>query len=143
MNSTASHRARVLVVDHDQATRGILVQFLEISGFQVLSAETGERALLTLREWGRRIDWLFTAVTLPGLVDGWIVADEYHWHHPERAVVHACAPGTDYARSSSPSIFVRKPLSPIDVLTIIKQLAEADPAWATRPAAPVRVAAAG
>ena len=143
MNATVSHRARVLVADHDQTTRGMLVQFLEVSGFEVISADTGERALLALREWGRRIDWLFTAVALPGLVDGWIVADEYHWHHPERAVVHACAPGTDYAQSSGRSIFVRKPVSPIDVLTIIKQLAETDPAWARQPPAPARVAAFG
>jgi hypothetical protein len=39
-------------------------------------------------------------------------------------VVHACAPGTDHAPSSGRSIFVKKPVSPIDVLTIIKQLAE-------------------
>jgi hypothetical protein len=36
-----------------------------------------------------------------------------------------------------------KPVSPIDVLTIIKQLAEADPVWAGSPSVPVRAAASG
>lgn len=143
MNASASHPTRVLVVDQDEATREILVQFLKISGFEVLSAATGERALLALREWGRRIDWLFTAVALPGLVDGWIVADEYRAHHPRRAVVHACPPGTIAYPAVEGSIFVTKPVSPIDVLTMFKQLAEADPAWSKQPAVPARALAVG
>jgi len=140
MNATAPHRARVLVVDPDETTREIIVQFLKMSGFDVLSAKTGERGLLALREWGRRIDWLFTAIRLPGLVDGWIVADEYHGHHPKRAVVHACAPDADPGPPAAGSIFVQKPVSPIDVLTIIKQLAEVDPVSAAPPSRQVAAA---
>lgn len=120
----------------------MLVQFLEVSGFKVLSAETGERALLILRDRGRRIDWLFTAIMLPGLVDGWIVADEFRLHHPDRTVVHASTVEGDLAQGASSSVFVKKPVSPLDVSMIIKRLAEADPVRERQSAAPVRAVAA-
>ena len=39
----------------------------------------------------RPIDWLYTRADLPGLVDGWILADEYHDHRPDRAAVIAAS----------------------------------------------------
>lgn len=143
MIATPSKPARVLVVENDRVTRDILVQFLQMSGFEVLSAETGERGLLTLREWRRGIDWLFTAVRLPGLVDGWIVADEYHLHHPDRAVVHACAADQQPGPEVKGSVLVNKPVSPHDILMIIKGLAEAAPVLVAQPAGPMRAGAAG
>ena len=44
-----------------------------------------------LRTPPRRVDWLCTKTELPGLVDGWILADEFHQAHPGRPVLYAAA----------------------------------------------------
>jgi DNA-binding NtrC family response regulator len=86
--STNEHE-RILVVDENHIFRETLAQKLRDEGYQVITAETGERAFLTLRDRSRPIDWLYTRARLPGLIDGWILADEYHDSHPDRAAVIA------------------------------------------------------
>ena len=74
MKTGAADRLRVLVVEDEPIAREILGDLLKMAGYDVLSAGTGEQALLTLVRERGRIDCLFTAVELPGLVDGWMVA---------------------------------------------------------------------
>ena len=52
-------------------------------------AHLREAALTMLRERGSEIDWLFTDITLPGLIDGWEVAAAYRGFHPRRPVIYA------------------------------------------------------
>ena len=86
--STNEHE-RILVVDDNHIFRETLAQRLRDAGYQVATAETGERAFLALRDWSRPVDWLYTRATLPRLIDGWILADEYHDSHAGRAVIIA------------------------------------------------------
>src|ERR671921_1821220 len=72
-----SDKPRVLVVEDEPIAREILVDLLKMAGYDALSVRSGEQALLTLVEERGRIDCLLTAVELPGLVDGWMVADEF------------------------------------------------------------------
>ena len=82
MSKKAVNRQRVLVVDDDPETRESVGEALEQAGFDPTLAAMGEQGLVLLREWPRRIDWLYTKAELPGLVDGWILADEFHQAHP-------------------------------------------------------------
>jgi CheY-like chemotaxis protein len=84
---STSEQDRILVVDDNCIFRETLAQRLRASGHEVLVADTGERAFLSLRNWSRSIGWLYTRAALPGLIDGWILADEYHDSYPGRAVV--------------------------------------------------------
>ena len=77
MSKKAVNRQRVLVVDDDPETRESVGEALEQAGFDPTLAATGEQGLVLLREWPCRIDWLYTKAELPGLVDGWILADEF------------------------------------------------------------------
>ena len=70
MTNKAVNCQRVLVVDHDPETRESVGEALAQAGFEPALAATGEQGLLMLREWPRRIDWLYTKTELPGLVDG-------------------------------------------------------------------------
>jgi CheY-like chemotaxis protein len=81
----------ILVVDGNPMFRETLAQRLRAMDYDVILAETGERALLILRDWSRPIGWLYTRAELPGLVDGWILADEYHRSHAGRSVVVAAS----------------------------------------------------
>src|SRR5689334_16628100 len=86
--SNAVNRQCVLVVDDDPETRKSVGEALERAGFGPTLAATGEQGLVLLREWPRRIGWLYTKAELPGLVDGWILAEEFHQAHPSRPVLY-------------------------------------------------------
>ena len=82
---------RILIADTDTAFRESLTRHLRASGFEVVTAATGESAFSLLRDWHRPISWLYTRADLPGLIDGWILSDEYHDSHPDRAAVIAAS----------------------------------------------------
>ena len=82
---------RILIVDTNPAFRESLAQHLRASGFAVVTAATGESAFHLLRDWKHLIDWLYTRADLPGLLDGWILADEFHDSRPDQAVVIAAS----------------------------------------------------
>jgi CheY-like chemotaxis protein len=72
---------RILVADTNPIFRGVLAERLGAQGHEVITAETGEKAFLILRDWKHPIDWLYARASLPLLIDGWILADEYHDAH--------------------------------------------------------------
>jgi CheY-like chemotaxis protein len=120
MRSPQPKQTRVLVVDPNPMSRQLTIEHLQAAGYDVVSAATGERAFVLLREWPRRIDWLYTAVELPGLVDGWILADEYHQTHPSRPVIYA--DGKSLERRAKPrAIYLQGPVTPMAVLRTLRQ----------------------
>ena len=116
---------RVLVVEDEAITRELLVQMLRTGGFEVLSAETGERAFRMVRAWRGRLDLLFTETRLPGLVDGWILGDEFRRSHPQRPIIYAAEGETGHSQQTTGAALVRKPVFVLDVLALVKRLTEA------------------
>jgi CheY-like chemotaxis protein len=107
MNTT--EQERILIVDTNPLFLERLARELRARNFDVVAAESGVRAFQVLRDWTRPIDWLFSRATMPGLIDGWILADEYHDSHPTRAAVIAasqervCAQGHIILEDPSPA----------------------------------------
>ena len=71
----AGERRRILVVDNEEADRGLLVSVLEPMGFDLRTAASGEQCLAMLREGraqpdGWRPDAIFMDLAMPG-IDGW------------------------------------------------------------------------
>ncbi len=124
----------VLLVEDDPVVRELTVQALRTGGFHVVPAPTGERALLALREQGAALDWLVTKVDLPGLACGWIVADEYRTHRPDRPVVFASDRLAEAGSTARGSIFTRE-RAPFDVLDILRGLSDMDAHTQAAPAA--------
>ncbi len=91
VRSTEGTHGRILIVDTNTPFRESLARYLRASGFEVVTAATGESAFLLLRDWEHPVDWFYTRADLPGLIDGWILADEYHDSHSERAAVIAAS----------------------------------------------------
>jgi two-component system, OmpR family, response regulator len=113
---------RILVVEDDVVLRDMLVKGLQKSGYDVLSAETGEQALVLLREWGERIDWLFVDIRLPGVIDGWVVGSEFTLNHPLRPVIYASAYPPDFSRQVAGSVFMRKPVRVKEIVATFQDL---------------------
>ncbi len=117
--------ASVLVVENDPVTRELLATIFRTSGCQVLAVPTGNTGLLSLCQLQARIDWLVTRVTRPGLVDGWLLADEYHRHNPDRPVIVLSETASDVECPSVDAVFV-PPHAPMRVLEVLKSLAGAE-----------------
>ena len=115
----------VLVVENDPVTSELLETILQTAGCQVLAVPTGNAGLLSLCQLQARIDWLVTRVRLPGLVDGWLLADEYHRHNPDRPVILLSETISDAECPSVDIVFV-PPHAPMRVLEVLKGLTGAE-----------------
>ncbi|PVE21988.1 response regulator [Microvirga sp. KLBC 81] len=118
----AANPQRILIADDNPDFRERLAHCLRARGHDVITAETGERAFLALRDWRRPIDWLYTRATLPGLIDGWILADEYHETHQNRAAVIS---GAETRISSRGDIVLKQPMPPTAFEAILGALSSA------------------
>ena len=114
--------ATVLFVEDEAELRLPVLCSLERSGFRVLTATTGEEALDTLRSRAGQVDWLFTDIRLPGLIDGWRVADEFRFSHPLRPVIFATGAAAERPRDVNESLFLRKPYAVSDVVRAFQLL---------------------
>ena len=107
-----SEQERILIVDTNPLFLERLARELRARNFDVVAAGSGAQAFQFLRDWDHSIDWLFSRATLPGLIDGWILADEYHDSHPTRAAVIAAS----QARGSAQGHIILEDPSPTAVL---------------------------
>jgi len=117
------NRERVLVVGDDPETRERVGEAVERAGFEPALAATGEQGLLLLRKWPRRIGWLYTEAELPGLVDGWILADEFHQAHPSRPVLYGVLPHVK-CQLHERGIALTTPVSPQRVAEVLLRLSQ-------------------
>lgn len=112
----------VLIVEDEPIAREILADLLKMAGYEVVSAHSGEQALLTLVRERGRIDCLFTPVELPGLVDGWMVADEFRGADSGLPIVFASCAETPEAHRGARSVFVGRPALPPEVVEAVNKL---------------------
>jgi two-component system, NtrC family, response regulator AtoC len=77
-------KEKILVIDDDPGVRQVLIDSLSGMGHTVSAAESGEKALGTIREMG--CDLLILDMVLPRM-DGMEVLQEVHRHHPELSVI--------------------------------------------------------
>ena len=115
-----SQQEGILVVDDNPIVRETLAEWLRAGGYEVATAATGERAFLMLRDERRWVGWLYTRAVLPGLIDGAILADEYHDRYSDRPVVIAAA---DERRPSTRDVVLKQPV-PAALLEAIRTMVD-------------------
>lgn len=113
---------RVLVVEDNYLLLDILTTVCEREGIEVVAASSGEAALALIRERGHAIQWLLTDINLPGLIDGWTVADAFRSINPGRPVIYASTDSQVDRRAVPHSIFLRKPFRMHDVVAIARTM---------------------
>ncbi|HEX5867779.1 MAG TPA: response regulator [Beijerinckiaceae bacterium] len=141
VNKGVGGKLRILVVEQEPIAREILADLLKMAGYDVLATHNGEQALLTLMQERGRLDCLFTAVELPGLVDGWMLAEEFRSTDAAGPVVFAT--GQERTAQTPPATaFVARPLLPPQVVEAINGLTgRSEAALASRPLARADAAA--
>ena len=82
---------RVLVVDDDDSTRGVLVEALADEGYVVMPAADGAAALALLEAW--RPDLILLDLLMPGM-DGWAFTEAYQQIAPPHAPLVLLTAGT-------------------------------------------------
>ena len=113
----------VLIVEDSYLLLEIVASLCETHGIRVIEASTGEAALTLLRARGSAIDWLFTDIHLPGLIDGWTVAHAFRGIHPDRPVVYTSTEAN--RRSGVPgSLFLRKPFQVQEVDRLVRMMVD-------------------
>jgi len=123
MMSPTQDQASVLIVDDDPIACGLLHNLLRTGGYYVEATTSPETALLELCRQRSRIAWLVTKTRLPGLLDGWILADEFHRHHASRPVVLLSGDDDAGDGPSIDAVSVQNG-SPMRVLEVLKALSE-------------------
>ncbi|MER2250705.1 response regulator [Methylorubrum podarium] len=113
----------VLIVEDNYLLLEMLTRLCEREGMRVLAASSGEAALTVLRDGGESIDWLFTDIVLPGLIDGWTVARAYRERHPQRPVVYASTAPQIESRTVPGSYYLRKPFETREIVELASLMA--------------------
>jgi two-component system, cell cycle sensor histidine kinase and response regulator CckA len=77
----------ILLVEDSEPLRKLAKSFLESSGFLVLSAESGEDALVVAARFGKAFDLLLTDVVMPG-INGRVLAESLSKRQPGMKVLY-------------------------------------------------------
>lgn len=114
----------VLIVEDSYLLLEIIASLCASQGIRVIEASSGEAALTILRERGGAIDWLFTDIRLPGLIDGWSVAEAFRSLHPDRPVVYTSTAPALPPRAVRGSLYLRKPFQIRDIEHVVRMMAK-------------------
>ncbi|WP_026596853.1 response regulator [Methylobacterium sp. 77] len=114
---------RVLIVEDNFLLLAMLTTQCERAGLAVVAASSGEAALTLLRTGGGAVDWLLTDINLPGMIDGWMVADAFRELHPDRPVIYASTNAHFDRKPLRGSLSVRKPFQIREIVALARMMA--------------------
>jgi twitching motility two-component system response regulator PilH len=138
MNEETDTRRTILVVDDDTSLLATLSDFLTYEGFHVVTAESGEQALVKLRR--KKPDVIILDMSMPGMggvgfLDR-ITAPDGSTRHPV-LVLTARASMAEYFANRQIEGFIAKPCDPADLLIEVNRVIFAHSA---QPSTPLRQA---
>ena len=118
-------RTRVLLVEDEHLVRLVAAETLREHGYHVVEASTGDEAAAILQD-AAGFDLLFTDVTMPGSLDGIMVAERARERQPYIPVLVVSAYASEItARLDSlepPPAFLSKPYRARELLEVLQNL---------------------
>ena len=116
-------KEKILVIDDDPGVRQVLSESLAGMGYRVHAAESGEKALGTIRETG--CDLVILDMVLPRM-DGMEVLQEVQRHHPELCVIMITGYGTVETAVETMQLgavdYVQKPFTEEELVEFARKL---------------------
>ncbi|MBS0657096.1 MAG: response regulator [Verrucomicrobia bacterium] len=116
-------RPRVLLVEDNDAIRGLLGHYLESRGFEVYRAASGDEALQVWEERKKSADILVTDIVMPGQTSGPQLAVQLLQDAPELKVVYMSGYANDESMRGvhleEGVNFLAKPFAPADLAAIV------------------------
>ena len=126
----------ILVVEDEALLRLLLMDVLEEAGFAVIEACTADDAVLLLAH-RPDIRLVFTDVDMPGVLDGFQLAQYVQDHHRDVAVIIGsgkCRPGPEDITPGT--IFLQKPYSTSALVNHVRRMTSREQGGARSPPLP-------
>lgn len=114
-------RPIVLFVEDNVVLRYTVTDELENAGYRVIQATTGEEAMRMLAS-PAQVDALLTDLRLPGMIDGWDIAERARQLRPQLPVIYASAYSYVTPRQVPGSLMLDKPYKPQALLDALDSL---------------------
>lgn len=111
----------VLIVEDQELVLQVAASEFEDAGFAVLTASNGDTALAQL-DSDTAIDLLFTDIRMPGLIDGWEIANRARKLRPHLPVIYATGFSGQIPETVEGAILFRKPYRLTEILAAARQL---------------------
>jgi CheY-like chemotaxis protein len=109
---------RILIVEDDSLVREMATEALVEAGFDVIEAVTGEEAV---DYCGRQVaDVLFTDIRLPGIINGWDIAERCRNANPRLRVIYTTGFSSSQPRPVPGSTLIHKPYTPEELVRAIR-----------------------
>jgi CheY-like chemotaxis protein len=113
---------RVLLVEDEPLIRALIADEMTEAGYVVTEACNGREAMTAL-EAAPDFDLLFTDIRLPGLLDGWAIAERARALNPDIGVVYATGYSAEPPRQVPGSRMLIKPYRPEEAVAALRALA--------------------
>lgn len=117
--------ATIIVVEDDVLVRMAIAGYLRECGYRVIETATSDEALLVLDRSGLRVDVFFSAVEVPGALDGFALTQWVRANRPQTKIVMAGSPKSASAaagRLCEEGPHLKKPYEPQVVEDYIRRL---------------------
>ncbi|HJR76256.1 MAG TPA: response regulator [Nitrospiraceae bacterium] len=119
---SCSNDPLILVVDDDQAVRNLTSSMLELKGYAVLCASSGEEAVKLFEEFGPRIKLLVIDIVMPTM-SGPIIAQRLRELRPELPILFVSGLiKPSHFQGLTEEWFLRKPYTQRLLLNKIREL---------------------
>jgi CheY-like chemotaxis protein len=111
----------ILVVEDEPLVRYAMTDNLEEVGFTVHEAANGDEAIKII-DAEPRLDALLTDIRMPGVADGWVVAEHARRRREDIPVIYMTGFSPDRGREVPGSILLQKPATREMVLEALARL---------------------
>ncbi|HRI88592.1 MAG TPA: response regulator, partial [Candidatus Hydrogenedentes bacterium] len=117
-------RETIMVVDDEQLLRAVLQDILEMSGYDVVQASTGEEAIEVYSERGNEISVVIMDIVMPGMGGARALEELWKINPKLRCIVSSGFGGESIAEKHDSQFlrFVPKPFSTTNVTSAIVDL---------------------
>ena len=124
-SKTGEGTETVLLVEDEEAVRGLLKIILQRHGYRVLEAASGSAALLVWKKYGTQIDLLLTDMIMPDGLTGRELARRLMAEEPGLKVIYSSGydddpEGTAFI-SRGTAAFLQKPYTPKKLIQTVRQ----------------------
>lgn len=113
----------VLLVDDDESVRKLISRFLSLSGFRVLAAESGPKALPVWQEHKESVDLLLTDMMMPEGISGLDLAGQLQAERPGLPVLFTSGYDAEIVADGDVRVglhFLQKPYRPEQLLASVR-----------------------
>lgn len=107
----------VLLVEDEWMLREVIADELADAGYAVTEASSGDRAI---KLFGQKFDFLLTDIRMPGVVNGWDLAEAARATQPHIAVIYMTGYSNVPERRVPDSQLIAKPFSASEIITLMR-----------------------